>query len=118
MGKPYNMPLQRLLKKYSAVQHGSSLKTTSQILYLQDVELPLSTGDHVQMSPLVLARHPKYDNRQGILIGRGSPSSWRVKFDGYKTVQSIHESYLEPITPESRDSGIHLQKENQREQEK
>lgn len=118
MSKPHSALMDRILARYSTVKHGSSLNTTSRILDQQDVVRSLSTGDRVQMSPLGRERHPKYDNRQGILIGRGSPSSWRVRFDGYKTIQGIHESYLEPITPESGDSGIHLQKTNQREQGK
>jgi hypothetical protein len=40
-------------------------------------------------------RHPKYGTRERLIVGRGSPSSWRVKFDGRKTVQAIHRDYLE-----------------------
>jgi len=70
------------------------------------------------MSSLGRARHPKYDNRKGVVLGRGSPSSWRVRFDGYKTIQSLHESYLEAITPRSGDRGTHLEETNQRKKEK
>jgi hypothetical protein len=41
-------------------------------------------------------RHPKYGDREGVIVGRGSPSSWRVKFDQRKTVEAIHQDYLEP----------------------
>jgi hypothetical protein len=49
------------------------------------------------MSRLGRERHPKYGDRQGVIVGRGSPSSWRVKFDERTTVQAIHKDYLEPV---------------------
>ncbi len=52
-------------------------------------------GARVRMSQLGRERHPKYGGREGLIVGRGSPSSWRVKFDGRKTVQAIHRDYLE-----------------------
>jgi len=52
-------------------------------------------GARVQMSPLGRERHPKYGDRQGVIVGSGSPSSWRVKFDERKTIQAIHRDYLE-----------------------
>jgi len=52
-------------------------------------------GARVRMSQLGRERHPKYGNREGVIVGRGSPSSWRVKFDERKTVQAIHQDYLE-----------------------
>ncbi len=51
----------------------------------------------VQMSVLGRERHPKYGDRQGVIVGRGSPSSWRVKFDERTTVQAIHQDYLELV---------------------
>jgi hypothetical protein len=30
-----------------------------------------------------------------VIVGRGSPSSWRVKFDARKTVEAVHQDYLE-----------------------
>jgi len=56
----------------------------------------LSPGARVRMSQLGRERHPKYGDREGLIVGRGSPSSWRVKFDDRKTVQAIHRDYLEP----------------------
>jgi hypothetical protein len=53
-------------------------------------------GARVRMSQLGRERHPKYGDREGLIVGRGSPSSWRVKFDERKTVQAIHRDYLEP----------------------
>jgi len=49
------------------------------------------------MSPLGRARHPKYGDREGLIVGQGSPSSWRVKFDDRKTIQAIHQDYLERV---------------------
>jgi hypothetical protein len=52
-------------------------------------------GARVRMSQLGRERHPKYGDRQGVIVGSGSPSSWRVKFDDRKTIQAIHRDYLE-----------------------
>jgi hypothetical protein len=52
-------------------------------------------GARVRMSPLGRERHPKYGDREGVIVGSGTPSSWRVKFDNRKTVQAIHRDYLE-----------------------
>lgn len=43
------------------------------------------------------ARHPKYGDREGFIVSKGSPSSWRVKFDERKSIQSIHRDYLEKV---------------------
>jgi hypothetical protein len=56
----------------------------------------LFRGARVRMSRLGRERHPRYGDREGIIVGRGSPSSWRVKFDERTTVQAIHRDYLEP----------------------
>jgi hypothetical protein len=55
----------------------------------------LFRGARVRMSRLGRDRHPRYGDREGIIVGRGSPSSWRVKFDERTTVQAIHRDYLE-----------------------
>jgi hypothetical protein len=55
----------------------------------------LAPGVRVRMSAFGLARHPKYGGRQGLIVGRGSASSWRVKFDERKSIQTIHQDYLE-----------------------
>ncbi|MCG6203077.1 hypothetical protein LPW26_00375 [Rhodopseudomonas sp. HC1] len=59
--------------------------------------LPLCRGARVRMSPLGRSRHPKYGDREGLIVGQGSPSSWRVKFDDRKTIQAIHQDYLERV---------------------
>jgi hypothetical protein len=55
----------------------------------------LFRGARVRMSRLGRERHPRYGDREGVIVGRGSPSSWRVKFDERTTVQAIHRDYLE-----------------------
>jgi hypothetical protein len=57
--------------------------------------LSLARGDRVQMSALGRARHPSYRDIQGLVVGQGSPNSWRIKFDERKHVQTIHSDYLE-----------------------
>ena len=57
----------------------------------------LFPGARVRMSQLGLQRHPKYGDREGVIVGKGAPSSWRVKFDVRKTVEAIHRDYLEPV---------------------
>jgi len=47
------------------------------------------------MSPLGRRRHPKYGDREGLIVGGGSSSSSRVKFDGRTTIQAIHKDYLQ-----------------------
>lgn len=49
----------------------------------------LTEGDRVRMSPRGRARHPKYGQREGFIVG--TRSSWRVKFDERKSIQSIHQ---------------------------
>ena len=56
----------------------------------------LFRGARVRMSQLGRDRHPKYGDREGVIVGSGSPSSWRIKFDDRKTIQAIHRDYLEP----------------------
>ena len=59
----------------------------------------LFRGARVRMSRLGRERHPRYGDREGVIVGRGSPSSWRVKFDERATVQAIHRDYLELAPP-------------------
>jgi hypothetical protein len=65
----------------------------------------LFRGARVRMSTLGRERHPKYGDREGVIVGRGSPSSWRVKFDERKTVQAIHRDYLESARRPDATSG-------------
>ncbi|HWX32010.1 MAG TPA: hypothetical protein VNZ53_31830 [Steroidobacteraceae bacterium] len=60
-------------------------------------KLSLARGDRVQMSALGRARHPSYGDVQGLVVGQGSPNSWRIKFDERKHVQTIHSDYLEKV---------------------
>lgn len=59
----------------------------------------LFPGVRVRMNRLGLERHPRYRDREGLIVSRGAPSSWRVKFDVRKTIQLIHQDYLEPTEP-------------------
>jgi hypothetical protein len=61
---------------------------------------PLASRDRVRMNAWGRARHPRYGDRQGLVLGRGSPSSWRVKFDGRRSIQAIHRDYLEKVGPD------------------
>ncbi|ABE38794.1 hypothetical protein RPD_1557 [Rhodopseudomonas palustris BisB5] len=57
----------------------------------------LNIGDRVRMSALGRERHPRYGDRQGVIVGIASPSILRVKFDATKTTVSIHRGYLEHV---------------------
>src|SRR5258708_29527309 len=57
----------------------------------------LAPGDRVRMNALGRARHPRYGDLQGLIVGRGSPSSWRIKFDERRCIQAIHQDYLERV---------------------
>jgi hypothetical protein len=50
------------------------------------------------MNSLGRERHPKYGEREGVIVDHGSPSSWRVKFDGRVTIQAIFQDYLEVVS--------------------
>jgi hypothetical protein len=63
-----------------------------------DSKIPLALGDRVRMNEFGLTRHPKYATREGIIVGKVSASSMRVKFDERKQVQTIHHSYLEKVS--------------------
>jgi hypothetical protein len=64
---------------------------------LSDWKQSFAPGDRVRMSARGRAGHPKYGDRQGFVVGRKSASSWRVKFDERRTIQTIHQSYLEKL---------------------
>jgi hypothetical protein len=57
----------------------------------------LALGDRVRMSALGRSRHPKYGGREGLIVGQGSTSGRRVRFDGLRSVQTIHIDYLEKV---------------------
>lgn len=63
----------------------------------------IGPGDRVRMSAQGLARHPKYGDREGLVVARGAlPSSLRVKFDERKSIQALHRNYLEKIVTPAR----------------
>jgi hypothetical protein len=72
---------------------GTSSKTNIRL----EAKQSLALGDRVRMSALGRARHLRYGDLQGLIVGRGSPSSWRVKFDERKYVQALHQAYLEKV---------------------
>jgi len=69
--------------------------TRSETIAALGAKQALALGDRVRMSALGRARHPRYGNFHGLIVGRGSPSSWRVKFDERKCV--LHCDYLEKV---------------------
>jgi hypothetical protein len=72
---------------------GTSSETNTPL----EAKQSLARGDRVRMSALGRARHPRYGDLQGVIVGQGSPSSWRIKFDERKCVQAIHQAYLERV---------------------
>lgn len=58
----------------------------------------LVLGARVRLNDLGRERHPKQRTKIGKIVGRGSPSSRRVLFDGLKATQTIHQDYLEIVT--------------------
>jgi hypothetical protein len=70
---------------------------SSEMSALLESRRSLAPGIRVRMSAFGLARHPKYGDRQGLIVARGSASSWRVKFDERKSIQTIHQDYLETV---------------------
>ena len=71
--------------------------TGSQANTALETQPSLVPGDRVRISALGRARHPSYSDLQGVIVGRGSPSSRRVKFDERKCVQALHVAYLERV---------------------
>lgn len=57
----------------------------------------LRPGDRIRMNARRLKRHPKYGDRQGFVVGRGSPSGWRIKFNERASIQTSHQDYLEQV---------------------
>jgi hypothetical protein len=74
-----------------------SIGKSSQANTALETRPPLVLGDRVRISALGRARHPSYADLQGVIVGRGSPSSWRIKFDQRKCVQALHQAYLEKV---------------------
>jgi hypothetical protein len=79
------------------VRESSDTSSETNVPFPLEVQPSLALGDRVRMSVLGRARHPKHGDLQGLVVGRGSPSSWRVKFDERKCIQAIHRAYLERV---------------------
>ena len=55
------------------------------------------------MSVLGAARCPNLAGREGVVIGTGRyRSTVRVKFDGFRSATSLHNTYIEPVAAEGR----------------
>src|SRR5271167_791850 len=80
-------------RKRSKISGDVSTETNT----LKESAHSLALGDRVRMSPWGRTRHLKYGDRPGLIVGRGSPSSWRVKFDERRCIQTIHQEYLEKV---------------------
>ena len=88
------------MKKTPRLSHSAQLAVNDQDL---DPSI-LAPGDRVRMSMLGVERHPKYQGREGTIVGMGSPNSFRVKFDDLVTIQGIYRDYLEK-SPKGRRLG-------------
>jgi hypothetical protein len=75
----------------------SDLTVLDETNALSQTMRPVVLGDRVRMSALGRSRHPKYGRREGLVVGQGSPNGRRVKFDGLRSVQTIHIDYLEKV---------------------
>jgi hypothetical protein len=63
----------------------------------------LSPRTRIRMSVLGAARCPNLAGREGVVIGTGRyRSTVRVKFDGFRSATSLHNSYIEPVAGEGR----------------
>lgn len=58
-----------------------------------------AAGDRVRMNELGRSRHPRYGERQAVVVRRAAASGWRVQFDGRNSLQTIHRDYLEKVEP-------------------
>jgi hypothetical protein len=56
-----------------------------------------ASGDRVRMNELGRRRHPKYGERQAVVIAASSPNSYRMRFDGRLSDVTAHASYLEKV---------------------
>jgi hypothetical protein len=60
-------------------------------------------GARFKMSALGSARNPRLAAKEGTIVGSSRYSrSVRVRFDSSKTAVTIHEDYIELISPETR----------------
>src|ERR1700688_292798 len=78
-------------RKRSKISEDVSTETNT----LKESVQSLALGDCVRMSAWGRTRHRQYGDRHGFVVGRGSRSSWRIKFDERRCIQTIHHEYLE-----------------------
>ena len=60
-------------------------------------EQEFTTGDRVRMNELGRSRHPRYGERQAVVVRKAAASGWRVQFDDRNSLQTIHRDYLEKV---------------------
>lgn len=60
-----------------------------------------AAGDRVRMNELGRSRHPRYGEREAVVVRKAAASGWRVQFDGRNSLQTIHRDYLEKVEPAS-----------------
>jgi hypothetical protein len=66
----------------------------------------LSPRTRIRMSVLGAARCPNLAGREGVVIGTGRyRSTVRVKFDGFRSATSLHNTYIEPVAGKEGSSG-------------
>ena len=90
---PEHLTLNHLAETRAVKQSRHEVRRSEQLSGKKTIE-GLALGDRVRMSALGLERHPKYGKREGVIVGKSSPSSFRVKFDERETVQTNHHTYL------------------------
>jgi hypothetical protein len=67
------------------------------------LKIAIPVGARVRMSKLGLLRSPKMAGRVGTVIGSAaSGTGVRIRFDGLRSSETIHHSYLETIADKKR----------------
>lgn len=58
-----------------------------------------AAGDRVRMNALGRSRHPRYGERQAVVVRKVAANGWRVLFEGRTSLLTIHRDYLEKVEP-------------------
>lgn len=67
---------------------------------------PRPERTRIRMTVLGAARCPNLAGREGVVIGTGRyRSTVRVKFDGFRSATSLHNTYIEPVAGREGSSG-------------
>jgi hypothetical protein len=74
----------------------STAKNAGRTMLISEPEL--RPGSRFQLTPLGIERCPKLRGRSGTILSLArNANGFRVQFDGAKTAQSLHRSYIMPI---------------------